>query len=73
MGFSNRIASALPNMITYETKLKNKKAHALRVLLDGKQVGEIRMFSGCFQYFPNGSSSGGEIFNTLEECKKSLE
>lgn len=54
---------------------KNKRVTF--VYLAGKRIGRIREFnytgqSSGFQYFPNGSKSGGDIFPTLFECKKSL-
>lgn len=48
------------------------------VRLDGKVVGKIKqMLSGGFAYFPKGNrgtkSLQGDTFDTLEECKRSLE
>lgn len=55
-------------MITF-TQIDPKTIH---VLLDGKRVGEIRSVEGGFQYFPKGQKKGGEVFQTLIDCKKSL-
>ncbi len=56
-------------MITY----KNKDS-IVQVLLDNKVVGSIKKNKdGLYQYFPKGSKSSGEPFNTLQEVKKSLE
>lgn len=44
------------------------------VRLDGKVVGRIFRRDGGFQYVPNGNRKiGGEVYPTLEACKKSLE
>ena len=65
-------------MITY--KIKNEKS--IKVYLDGLFTGTIRTIktrSGKrYQYFPKGNKGlnsplGGDIFPSLEECKKSLE
>lgn len=56
----------------------------IKVYLDGRHIGEIRevekgesMLHGItifgYQYFPKGSKTGGEIFDTLTQCKGSLE
>jgi hypothetical protein len=45
----------------------------MKVRLDGKIVGSIHAFNGGFQYFPKGSKTGGELFPSLEACKRSLE
>ena len=48
----------------------------ITVKLDGKVVGEIKnttiLGKTYYQYRHKGSKSGGESFNTLEACKKSL-
>lgn len=43
------------------------------VFLDRKRVGKIRKVDNGYKYFPLGANVGGELFNTLEECKQSLE
>jgi hypothetical protein len=43
------------------------------VYLDGKLVGHIKCLHGCYQYFPKGHKDGGEVFTTMEACKRSLE
>ena len=45
----------------------------IEVYLDGKKTGTIRPVLGGFAYFPKGHKTGGETFETLEECKQSLE
>lgn len=46
----------------------------VEVRLDGRHVGNIKqMLSGGFAYFPKGSNGQGDTFDTLEECKRSLE
>lgn len=57
-------------MIEYR---KYNKTDALGVYLDGIRIGEIRVVSGGFQYFPRGQKIGGDIFPTLAEVKRSLE
>jgi hypothetical protein len=46
-----------------------------RVYLDEKPVGKIKTVIGGYRYVPNGYSpkQGGEIFASLDKCKKSLE
>lgn len=39
---------------------------------DGKLVGEIKIVSGGYQYFPKGQKRGGEVFPVLSLCKYSL-
>lgn len=56
-------------MITYE--YIREELHA--VFLEGKRVGKIKKTEFGFQYFPKGSNLVGEPFDTLEECKESLE
>jgi len=43
------------------------------VYLDGKHIGNILKVKDGFQYFPKGKKTGGEVFPTLEEVKRSLE
>lgn len=64
-------------------KVKNKPVW--KVSLDKRVVGEIRFLIGTeerfgvdepvtfFQYFPKGSSTGGEKYKDLTACMKSLE
>ena len=57
-------------MITYEW-IKEK---LVAVFLDGKRVGKIgKAHDDKWRYFPKGSSTCGEPFETLEDCKKSIE
>ena len=56
------------NMITY----KNTNSSMTTVYLDGERVGVIEQVIGGFQYFPEGRKEGGEIFDTLRQCKNSL-
>lgn len=63
-------------MMTFKSK-KNKTG--TRVFLDGKRVGTILHHSKHHQghqgfiYYPLGQKEGGEKFNTLDECKLSLQ
>lgn len=64
-------------MITYKPVNTNERTN---VYLDGKRVGVIlkisdrTLISGYgYQYYPANSEKGGEVFNTLSECKHSLE
>ncbi len=52
-------------MLTYATRIAVK--------LDGRPIGEIRQVPGGWQYFPKGHKEGGDVFPTLEGCKRSLE
>ncbi len=42
------------------------------VMLENKLVGKIKSVDGGHCYFPKGKKTGGDIFKTLSECKKSL-
>jgi hypothetical protein len=42
------------------------------VVLDKKKVGKILVKNGTYQYFPKGQKTGGEVFNNLRDCQKSL-
>lgn len=55
--------------ITY----KEKNNNTVSVYLGKKLVGEIHRVDGGFQYFPKGHSDGGDIFDTLDGVKQSLE
>lgn len=45
-----------------------------KVFLEGKHIGEIRTVGASqYQYFPKGSKTGGDKFNTFQECRRSLE
>jgi hypothetical protein len=60
-------------MVTYE--FIKPTLHAV-FLHDGrkmKRVGKIEKTHLGWQYFPKGSRIVGEPFDTLEECKQSLE
>jgi hypothetical protein len=58
------------DMITY----KPQSDGSIRVLVDGKVAGTIRRIGTLgWQYKPRGTSYGGEYFQTLESCKRSLE
>jgi hypothetical protein len=59
-------------MIEYRYTEGDRNANVL-VRLDGKIVGEIRKEEGVWRYYPKGSKDGGEGFNTLRACLKSLE
>ena len=45
----------------------------IKVRIDGVIIGEIKPIKKGWQYFPNGQKEGGDIFETLLECQKSLE
>ncbi len=45
----------------------------VKVRLDGKICGNIKVVDGGWQYFPKGRKEGGDIFPTLAEVQKSLE
>lgn len=45
----------------------------IRVRLDSRFVGEIRPVLNGWRYFPKGSKDGGEVFNTVIDCQRSLE
>lgn len=65
-------------MITYKKVNRN-----IRVYLDGRAIGTIRLVAAKvldtgkvqsgYRYFPNGQREGGEVFDTVEACKKSLD
>jgi hypothetical protein len=56
-------------MITYTPIPPDK----WKVHLEGKPIGEIRRSKAGYQYFPKGQKEGGDIFESLHECKRSLE
>lgn len=56
-------------MITYEKKMSITGGTTYIVKLDGKKVGEIRVLASGFQYFPNGSKQGGDVFKTLGSAR----
>lgn len=43
------------------------------VFLEGRRIGKIKKTVNGFQYFPMGSKLVGDPFDTLNECKQSLE
>jgi hypothetical protein len=61
-------------MITYKKEIVKVLANPKYIVfLDKKHVGQIKKTNLGWQYFPKGSSLVGEPFETLEDCKKSLE
>lgn len=52
-------------MITYKENIK--------VFLDKKHVGNIKSVSGGYSYFPKGSKTHGQIYQSVEKVKCSLE
>ncbi len=50
-----------------------KKGAETIVKINNKVVGTIKEVKGSFQYFPKGQKTGGEIFDNLFKCIKSLE
>lgn len=63
-------------MITYKT-INNIPNAYVKVFLEGKIVGRIiGVESGgkktSFQYFPNGSTTGGEVSPTIQAVKRTL-
>jgi hypothetical protein len=55
--------------ITYH---KNSRVSEVRVYSDGLRIGTIKMVPGGWQYFPKGSETGGKVFETVVEVKRSL-
>ena len=51
----------------------NNMPMGYKVKLDGKIIGEIKRFSNGWQYYPKNSKVGGILYDTLKECKDSLE
>lgn len=51
--------------ITYETRII--------VRLEKKIIGEIKNVGKKFSYFPKGSKSHGDLFDSINDVKKSLE
>lgn len=52
-------------MITYIENIK--------VFLDKKHVGNIKTLAGGYAYFPKGSKTHGQIYQSVEKVKCSLE
>jgi len=59
------------DVVEFITKTK-KSNSIITVKLDKKIVGEIRPVTGGWQYYPKGQKTGGEVFEKLSLCKKSL-
>lgn len=55
-------------MISY---VKDKNIY--NVFLDKKNVGKIVEKNGTYQYFAKGQKTGGDVFDNLPDCQKSLE
>ena len=45
----------------------------LKVKLDNYIVGAIKKTKGGFWYVPKGQKVGGDVFDTVEEVKRSIE
>lgn len=57
--------------ITFIAKTKEPNS-IITVKLDKKIIGEIRPVTGGWQYYPKGMKKGGEVFENLSLCQKSL-
>lgn len=56
-------------MISYE-----HTGQVIKVRLDKKIIGEIRVVAGGYAYFPKGRKSlMGDVFETVQAVKRSLE
>lgn len=60
-------------MISYEWRGHTTSKDVMRVKLDRKIVGVIRIVKGGYAYFPNGSKQGGKVFRSVREVQYSLE
>jgi hypothetical protein len=62
-------------MIEYEEFTTPRGRWEIRVRLNRKLVGAIRIVDGGFRYFPHGAKKGfaGELFKTVREVQTSLE
>lgn len=62
-------------MIDYQFIDGPRGSWKVRVKLDGKAVGAIKLVEGGFAYFPNGSKRGltAEVFKTVRDVQRSLE
>lgn len=62
-------------MITYVDKTSKNifSNNHVVVKLDGKSIGKIIQVDNGFQYFPNNSKNGGEIYPNVNDVKQSLE
>lgn len=59
------------SQITYEDF--NGRTTNIRVLLDGKVVGNIKAAAGgAYRYWPKGSKKGGESFPSITAVQRSL-
>lgn len=58
----------IPSYISYEWI----KDGLIAVFLEKKRVGKILKVTKGYQYYPKGGQPG-EVFDTLDECKDSLE
>lgn len=65
-------------MIEFIRIPENDPTSDVRVKLDGKYVGSIRrvhrpeLRRWSWQYFPKGQKNGGEMFDSLDECKADI-
>ena len=57
------------SMVAY----KRKNAVVIAVLLENKIVGHIKAVQYGWAYFPKNSRTSGDVFNTINLCKMSLE
>jgi hypothetical protein len=60
-------------VITYEWRGHTSSKDVMRVKLDRKIVGVIRIVEGGYAYFPKGSKEGGEVFKSVREVQLDLE
>jgi hypothetical protein len=51
----------------------NQEREMIDVYLGRKRVGRIWKEDGGYRYYPTRSTTGGDLFKTLPECKRSLE
>jgi hypothetical protein len=60
-------------MPTDQIDYKQETPHRIVVLLGKKQVGTIKKVEGGYAYFPKGSKTSGEPFDTVSKVMASLE
>lgn len=65
---------AMNNRIDYEDVHSPRGgSDVMRVKLDGRFVGVIRLVEGGFTYVPKGQRKGGEVFKTVREVQQDIE
>lgn len=67
-------ALTMNDRIDYEdVESRRGSSDVMRVKLDGRTVGVIRLVEGGFTYVPKGQKKGGAVFRTVRELQRDIE